>query len=187
MLTPHSITDTVSAAFLLYQLFIYIIHTNCNKWLNCDKEVIPLWPSDAYMPQWIWTSLVQELASRLFVTKPSLAPVLAYCQHRNSFQWCLNQELKLFCRENTSENAASDMAVISFTVTSTCWPNIDKSLKFQRMWVLEVYLTTILIDLCFVPCEIAATTYTYKNPIGAGWQSLTTKLRVLYIIYSQSF
>ena len=46
--------------------------------------------------------LVQEMACRLFGTKPLSEPILAYCQltTENKFQWNLNQNTKIVMQEN---------------------------------------------------------------------------------------
>ena len=70
-------------------------------------------PSAAYMGQLIGSVLVQIMACRLFGAKPLPAPMLVYCllDPQEKIQWNLNQNTKLFIRENAFEkNVVCEMA-----------------------------------------------------------------------------
>ena len=65
-----------------YKFIVWIIwcFCQCNVLSNnhCSTNSSP--PSAAYMRQWVGSSLVQVMASRLFGAKPLPEPMLAYCQ-----------------------------------------------------------------------------------------------------------
>ena len=91
----------------MLMLSVILTHTHCIRDVARMSivEVNSLRPGAAYMRQWSGSSLVREMACRLFGAKPLPEPKLTYCQFdpRNKLQWTLNPGSIISIQENAFE------------------------------------------------------------------------------------
>ena len=85
-----------------------------NGW-GISRETAFISPSAAYVRQWIWSSLFQIRACRLFGAKALYESILEYCYldpwEQTSLEF--DPKLKRFIYENAIENIVCKMAAIS--------------------------------------------------------------------------